>query len=206
MGLKNIHLHKGDIPADLKFGGSIAIDTETMGLKPRRDRLCVVQLSAGDGTAHLVQFAPGEYDAPNLKRLLENDSSIKIFHFARFDIAVIREYLGVSCQNIYCTRTVSKLVRTYTDKHGLREICRELLDVDLNKQHQSSNWGAKDLSKEQLQYAANDVLYLHKLKDKLDDMLDQSGRHHLAKACCDFLPFRAELDLEGWGSQHIFDH
>lgn len=202
----NITLHHGDIPSDIDFGSIVAMDSEAMGLKPRRDRLCVVQLSSGDGSAHLVQFAPGEYDAPNLKKLLLDEKTLKIFHFARFDVAVMQEYLGVMCKNIYCTRTVSKLVRTYTDKHGLRENCRELLGVDLNKQQQSSNWGAKELSNDQMKYAASDVLYLHALKEKLDGMLDQTGRHDIAQACFDFIPTRALLDLLGWGSTHIFDH
>ncbi len=201
-----ITLHQGDLPSGLDFGSSIAIDTETMGLNPNRDRLCLVQLSAGDGTAHIVQLAKDEYDAPNLKAVLANPKITKLFHFARFDIAVIRKYMGVECTPLYCTRTASKLARTYTDRHGLRDICRELLGVELNKQQQSSNWGAGELNEEQLKYAANDVLYLHELKQKLDEMLANVGRTELAQKCFEFLPVRAELDLEGWPEIDIFEH
>lgn len=201
-----ITLYHGDIPADLDLGKVIAIDSEAMGLKPKRDRLCLIQLSSGDGTAHLVQFKSGQYDAPNLKKMLADDSLLKLFHFARFDLAIIHEYLGIVSKNIYCTRTVSKLVRTYTDRHGLRENCRELLGVDLNKQQQSSNWGAPELSEQQLEYAASDVFYLHDLKVRLDEMLTQTDRHDLAKSCFEFLPTQARLDLLGWGNENIFDH
>ncbi len=202
----SITLHKGDLPADLVFTDSVAIDTETMGLNPKRDRLCLVQLSAGDGTAHIVQLSAGQYDAPNLKKLLADPAITKIFHFARFDVAVIKEYLNIECTPVYCTKIASRLCRTYTDRHGLKDICRELLDVKLDKHQQSSNWGSDDLSQEQLKYAAFDVLYLHKLKAKLDDMLTINGRSSLAKSCFDFLPTRAELDLNGWDEFDIFQH
>jgi len=201
-----ITLHHGDIPDNLDFGKSVAVDTEAMGLNNLRDRLCLVQLSSGDGNAHLVQIKKGEYDAPNLKKLLADQSVEKLFHFARFDIAILYHYLGVMCTPLYCTRTVSKLVRTYTDRHGLRELCREVIGVELNKQQQSSDWGAADLSDAQQQYAANDVLHLHALKIELDKRLEREGRTHLAKACFEFLPTQAELDLLGWGDTDIFAH
>lgn len=201
-----ITLYKNDIPAGLDFGASVAIDTETLGLNPARDPLCVVQLSKGDGKAHVVQLNRETYDAPNLKKLLSNPKILKIFHFARFDIAVSKVYLGVECSAIYCTRTASKLTRTYTDKHGLRDVCKELLGVELNKQQQSSDWGAEKLTQEQLNYAANDVLHLHALKTKLDEMLAREGRTELAQKCFDFLPVRAELDLAGWMNIDIFEH
>lgn len=202
----SISLHKGDLPDGIDFGNSVAIDTETMGLNPKRDRLCLVQLSAGDGTAHIVQISAGNYDAPNLKKLLQDQNVTKIFHFARFDIAVMKEYLGVDCTPVYCTKIASRLCRTYTDRHGLKDLCRELLGVHMDKQQQSSNWGSAELSQDQLSYAANDVLYLHKLKDTLDDQLAQVGRRELAKACFDFLPTRGQLDLEGWNEFDIFQH
>lgn len=201
-----IHLHKGDLPADVDFGSSVAIDTETQGLNPLRDRLCVAQLSAGDGTSHLVQFAPGQYDAPNLKRLLADQSVLKILHFARFDVAICRQWLGVTMGPIYCTKIASKLVRTYTDRHSLSVLAKELLDIDMSKQQQSSDWAAPDLSEAQLAYAAADVLYLHRIKDVLDGMLQREGRMALAQACFDFLPTRAELDLKGWEATDIFAH
>jgi ribonuclease D len=201
-----IKLYKGDLPDGLDLGPLVAIDTETLGLVPSRDRLCLVQLSAGDGTAHMVQFAPGQYEAPNLKRLLSNSSCTKLFHFARFDIAVFRQYLGVVTAPVYCTKIASKLVRTYTDKHGLKDLVKELLGVDLSKEQQSSDWGAADLSEKQLAYAANDVAYLHRLKQALDAMLVREGRAALAQACFDFLPARAELDLSGWADVDIFAH
>lgn len=201
-----ITLHKGDIPADLRLGPSIAIDTETMGLNPARDRLCLVQMSAGDGNAHLVQFAPGEYDAPNLRKLLRDPEISKIFHFARFDIASIKAYLDVDCTPVYCTKIASRLARTFTDKHSLKELCKELLGVEMSKQQQSSDWGAQTLSEEQLAYAASDVLYLHKLKEKLDVMLQREGRIHLAEEAFRFLPSRAQLDLDGWADVDIFAH
>jgi ribonuclease D len=201
-----IKLHKGDLPDGLDLGASVAVDTETLGLNPNRDRLCLVQLSAGDGTAHIVQFGKGAYAAPNLVRLMQNTATLKLFHFARFDLATIRRYLGVMPRPCYCTRTASKLVRTYTDKHGLKDLVKELLNVDLSKEQQSSDWGAADLSEKQLAYAANDVAYLHQLKSALDTMLAREGRTALAQACFDFLPTRAELDLAGWADVDIFAH
>lgn len=201
-----IEVHQGDLPADLDFGASIAVDTETMGLNPARDRLCVLQISEGDGNSHLVQFGPDEFTAPNLLSLLTDPGITKIFHFARFDIAAIRQHLNVLCAPVYCTKIASRLARTYTDRHGLKDLCRELLKVDLNKQQQSSDWGAETLSKEQLQYAAADVLYLHDLKQVLDAMLEREGRMHFAKACFAFLPVRAELDLAGWSGEDLFAH
>lgn len=202
----SINLHKGDLPSDIDFGSSVAIDTETMGLNPKRDRLCLVQLSSGDGTAHIVQLAQGKYEAPNLKKLLANQDVTKIFHFARFDVAVIKEYLGIECTPLYCTKIASRLCRTYTDRHSLKELCKELLGVSLDKQQQTSNWGIEDLSKEQLAYAASDVLYLHQLKEKLEDMLSQVDRTELAQKCFEFLPVRGDLDLEGWMDFDIFQH
>ncbi len=201
-----IEVHQGDLPADLDFGASIAVDTETMGLNPARDRLCILQISEGDGNSHLVQFGPDEFTAPNLLSLLTDPGITKIFHFARFDIAAIRQHLNVLCAPVYCTKIASRLARTYTDRHGLKDLCRELLKVDLNKQQQSSDWGAETLSKEQLQYAAADVLYLHDLKQVLDAMLEREGRMHFAKACFAFLPVRAELDLAGWSGEDLFAH
>jgi len=202
----SITLHDGDIPADLNFGPSIAIDTEAMGLQNCRDRLCLVQLSSGDGTAHLVQFKPGEYDAPNLKTLLRNPNILKIFHFARFDIALLKYYLDVECTPLYCTKIASKLIRTYTDRHGLRELCRHLLNVEINKQQQTSDWGAPTLDEDQLSYAASDVLYLHRLKEELDKMLEREGRVEFAQKCYDFLMTRANLDIAGWNNIDIFEH
>jgi ribonuclease D len=201
-----ITLHRGDLPADLRFGDSVAIDSETMGLNPHRDRLCLIQLSAGDGNCHLVQFAADHYAAPNLKALLQDQSVLKIFHFARFDLAVIRHYLGIDCTPVYCTKVASKLVRTFTDRHGLKDICRDLLGVELSKQQQSSDWGAATLTPEQLIYAASDVLHLHALKRRLDEMLAREHRTDLAAACFRFLPSRARLDLDGWPEIDIFSH
>jgi ribonuclease D len=201
-----IRLHKNDLPDGLDLGRAVAIDTETLGLNPHRDRLCLVQLSSGDNTCHMVQFEPGPYAAPNLKRMLADPAVLKLFHFARFDIAVMKRYLGVMAIPIYCTRTASKLVRTYTDKHGLKDLVRELLNVDLSKDQQSSDWGAAALTEKQLAYAANDVAYLHRLKDALDAMLAREGRTQLAQACFEFLPHRAELDLAGWPDADIFAH
>src|SRR5579864_958936 len=200
----SIHLHHGDLPAGLNFGSSVAIDTETMGLAPQRDRLCLVQLSAGDGVCHLVQFARGSYDAPNLRALLVDPKVLKIFHFGRFDIAMLQNYLGVRTAPVYCTKIASRLTRTFTDRHGLKDLCRDLLGVELSKQQQSSDWGSSDLTDEQLRYAASDVLYLHALKAKLDDMLSREGRKDLAQSCFDFLPTRALLDLAGWSAEDIF--
>jgi ribonuclease D len=201
-----ITLHRGDLPPDVAFGASVAIDTETLGLDPHRDRLCLAQLSAGDNTAHLVQFAPGQFDAPRLKALLTDPNVIKIFHFARFDIATMSRHLGVMTGPVYCTKIASRLVRTYTDRHGLKDLCRDLLGIELAKEQQSSDWGAADLTPEQLRYAASDVLHLHALKAKLDDMLAREGRTPLAQACFEFLPTRARLDLAGWAQQDIFEH
>lgn len=201
-----ISLHKGDLPKNLKFGDAIAVDTETLGLNPARDRLCLLQISGGDGNAHLVQLEKDKYDAPNLKALLADKNVLKIFHFARFDLAVIKAYLGVECAPVYCTRTASRLMRTYTDKHGLRDVCRELLGIEISKQQQSSDWGATDLTPEQQEYAANDVLHLHALKEKMDETLKREGRMELARRCFDFLPVRAQLDLEGWAGIDIFEH
>jgi len=200
------HLHHGDLPEGLLFGDSVAVDTEAMGLNPHRDRLCLVQLSRGDGDAHLVQFAAGCYDAPNLKRLLADPTVVKLFHFARFDIAILYHYLGVMPQPLYCTKIASRLVRTFTDRHGLRDLCKDLLAVDLSKQQQSSDWGAASLTEEQLRYAASDVLHLHALRARLDAMLTRESRTELARSCFDFLPARALLDLAGWAEQDIFAH
>ncbi len=201
-----IDIHEGDLPADVCFGDSIAIDTETLGLVPYRDRLCVVQLSGGDGAAHLVKFAPGAYQAPNLKKLLSDPSKTKLFHYARFDVAIIARYLGVVCTPLYCTKIASKLARTYTDAHGLKALCRELLGVEISKEQQSSDWGAATLSDEQVRYAASDVLYLHALRQKLDDMLVREGRDGLLSPCFDFIPNRCQLDLNGWNDLDIFSH
>jgi ribonuclease D len=203
-----VHLHKGDLPGGLSLGSLVAVDTETMGLRPERDRLCLVQLSAGDGDAHLVQFANGSYEAPNLKRLLGDPKTTKLFHFARFDLAALETYLGVSVAPVYCTKIASKLVRTFTDKHGLKDLCSELLGVSLDKQQQSSDWGAAELSQQQRAYAASDVLHLHKLKTKLDDLLLREGRMEIAEACFAFLPTRAALDRLGYGDDDgdIFHH
>jgi ribonuclease D len=201
-----VHLHQGDLPAGLSFGDSVAIDTETMGLNPLRDRLCLAQLSSGDGDAHLVQFAPGKYNAPNLRALLLDQKVLKLFHFGRFDIAVMAHYLGVVASPVYCTKIASKLVRTFTDRHGLKDLCRDLIGVDLSKQQQSSDWGAPELTEEQKRYAASDVLHLHALKAKLDGMLVRENRQQLALACFAFLPTRAFLDLTGYASTDIFEH
>jgi ribonuclease D len=199
-------VYKGDLPSNLVFKGDLAIDTEAMGLNNKRDRLCVVQISDGNGDAHLVQFVRGEYNAPNLVRLLSDPARVKIFHFARFDLSIMREYLGIRLSNIYCTRTASRLVRTYTDRHGYKDICKELLGVDISKQQQSSDWGTEQLSPEQVEYAASDVLHLHKLRAKLDILLQREGRQELAQACFNFLPFRAELDLAGWENDDLLAH
>ncbi len=201
-----IKLHKGDLPDGLDLGPLVAIDSETLGLNPMRDRLCLAQLSSGDGVCHAVQFAPGEYAAPNLKAMLGDPKVVKLFHFARFDVAMFRRYLGVVTAPIYCTKIASKLVRTYTDKHGLKDLVKELLGTDLSKEQQSSDWGAPVLTEKQLAYAANDVAYLHKLKDVLDTMLAREHRTQLAQACFNFLPARAQLDLAGWEDVDIFAH
>jgi ribonuclease D len=201
-----IRLHKGDLPADLDLGPVVAIDTETLGLNPHRDRLCLVQLSSGDGNAELVQIPPGPVLAPNLGRLLADPAVTKLFHFARFDLAVLFHALGVMPGPVYCTKIASRLVRTYTDRHGLKDITRELLGIDLSKQQQSSDWGAETLSEAQLAYAASDVFHLHALKQKLDVLLEREGRADLAQACFTFLPARAKLDLAGWAETDIFAH
>ena len=199
-------VYQNDIPADLNVTGDLAIDTEAMGLQNARDRLCVLQFSNGDGNAHLVHFQPGHYDAPNLKRLLADNSTTKLFHFARFDVAIIRAYLGILVQPIYCTKIASKLARTYTDRHGYKEICRELLGVDISKAQQSSDWGAPSLTEDQISYAASDVLHLHALREKLDAMLRRESRIQFAEAAYQFLPARAMLDLAGWAENDIFSH
>ena len=199
-------LYRGDLPEGLNLGACVAVDTETMGLNPGRDRLCLVQLSSGDGDAHLVQLAPGEYSAPRLRRLLADPATLKLYHFARFDLAVIYRYLGIMAAPAYCTKIASRLVRTFTDKHGLRELCKDLLGIDLSKQQQSSDWGAPELTEEQLRYAASDVLHLHALRSRLDAMLAREGRQALAQACYDFLPHRVLLDLGGWAEPDVFAH
>ncbi len=207
MSEPQIFVYEGDLPDDLILPeGPIAVDTETMGLDLNRDRLCVVQLSVGDGNAHLVRFEPNQYDCPNLKKLLADESRIKIYHFARFDVASIYKYLDIWATPIYCTKIASRLVRTYTDRHGLKDLCRELLGVQISKQQQSSYWGATSLSEDQAQYAAGDVLYLHGLKEKLDAMLEREKRTHLAQSCFEFMPTRVKLDLLGWGETDILAH
>lgn len=203
-----IHFHEEDLPGtDLFAPGPIAVDTEAMGLHPGRDRLCLVQLADGHGDEHLVRFSPGsDFAAPNLKALLSDPGRLKLYHFARFDIAIMRHYLGIMAAPLYCTRTASRLVRTYTDRHGLKELVKELLGQDLNKQQQTSDWGGPELNEAQRDYAASDVRYLHALKEKLDERLAREGRAALAQACFDFLPARAELDLAGWPEQDLFAH
>ncbi|MBY6003817.1 ribonuclease D [Salipiger bermudensis] len=200
------HLYKGDLPDGLDLGPIVAIDCETMGLEPHRDRLCVVQLSGGDGNAHLVQVAKGQTEAPNLCRLLRDESVLKLFHYGRFDIAAMYHAFGALAAPVYCTKIASRMVRTYTDRHGLKALTQELLSVDISKQQQSSDWGAETLTEAQRDYAASDVLHLHKLRDALDAMLAREGRTALAQSCFDFLPTRALLDLEGWPDTDIFAH
>jgi ribonuclease D len=201
-----IKLYRGDLPADFNPGSSIAIDTETLGLNPHRDRLCLVQISTGDGNAHLVQLDGKTYDAPRLKAVLEDPKVLKIFHFARFDVAALKKYLSADTAPVYCTKIASKLTRTYTDRHGLKDILKELLGIEANKQQQSSDWGAHMLSEAQKQYAAADVLYLHELKSRFDQMLEREGRTQLARSCFDFVPVRATLDLLGWPEEDVFAH
>lgn len=201
-----IHHHEGDLPANVKFEGSVAIDTETMGLNPFRDALCVVQLSDGKGDAHVVRLVRPDYNCPNLKSLVANPRVLKIFHYARFDVAMIQHWLGAPCFPVYCTKIASRLARTYTDRHSLKELSKELLNIDMSKAQQSSDWGAEKLSDAQLAYAASDVLHLHEIKARLDVMLEREGRIELAQACFDFLPVRAALDLSGWAEQDIFAH
>lgn len=201
-----IRLHRGDLPDLARYRGAVAIDTETMGLDPHRDRLCVVQLSPGDGSADVVQIAAQPGNAPNLKKLLADPAILKIFHFARFDLGILCKTFGVMAAPVYCTKIASRLARTYTDKHGLKDLVKELLGQDLSKQQQLSDWGAEDLSDAQVSYAASDVLHLHALKDKLDAMLAREGRDELAAACFGFLPDRVRLDLAGWAADDIFAH
>lgn len=200
-----VELHKNDLPAGRQWGNAVAIDTETLGLNPYRDRLCLVQLSKGDGNAELVQF-DRSYDAPELTRLLTDESVLKIFHFGRFDMAVLKHSLGVMPRPVYCTKIASRLARTFTDRHGLKDLCRELLGIEISKQQQSSDWGADQLTPDQLNYAASDVLHLHALREKLDAMLTRDGREGLARACIAFLPTRVELDLRGWADIDPFAH
>ena len=206
MLLKRIHLHQGDLPEGLDLGPVVAVDSETMGLNPFRDRLCLVQLSKGDGVCHLVQFARGAAPAPRLVALLSDPKILKLLHFARFDVAMFNHHLGVLARPVYCTKTASRLVRTMTDKHGLKDLCKELLGVDVSKQQQTSDWGAATLTEEQKVYAASDVLHLHELKEKLDALLAREGRSEIARACFDFIPYRAALDLAGWSEIDIFAH
>lgn len=201
-----IRLHKGDLSEPIPAGSVVAIDTETLGLNPHRDRLCVVQLSLGDGTADVIQIAAGQKKAPNLVRMLKDKSILKLFHFARFDLAVLQQAFGVETGPVFCTKIASRLVRTYTDRHGLKDLCRELIGVEISKQQQSSDWGAEILTEAQLAYAASDVLHLHALKAKLDPLLVRDGRKALAEACFRFLPARAALDLQGWPETDIFAH
>ena len=201
-----IELHRGDLPDNVDFGASVAIDTETQGLNTLRDRLCVVQLAGADGVCHLVHYPTPDYDSPNLRRVVNDTSVLKLFHFGRFDIAALNYYIGTDCRPVYCTKIASRLTRTYTDRHGLRELCREFLGIDLSKEQQSSDWGAAELTEAQLTYAASDVLYLHELRSKLDLMLARENRTDLAKACFEFLPTRAQLDLAGWPDTDIFEH
>jgi ribonuclease D len=201
-----IRLHKGDLPDQIGYSGAVAIDTETLGLNPHRDRLCLVQLSSGDGSADLVQIAPGQREAPNLTRMLADPAVTKLFHFARFDIGVLFHAFGVMAAPLYCTKIASRLTRTYTDRHGLKDLVKDLLDIEISKQQQSSDWGADTLSEAQLAYAASDVLHLHALREKLDERLAREGRRELAEACFRFLPTRSRLDLAGWSEEDIFSH
>ena len=204
----SIHFHEEDLPVDVLFSdGPIAVDTEAMGLVTGRDRLCLVQLSDGRGDEHLVRFSPGsDYSAPNLKSLLSDQGRLKLYHFARFDVAIMRAYLGIMATPLYCTRTASRLARTYTDRHGLKDLVKELLGLDMSKQQQTSDWGAREISDAQREYAASDVRFLHALKERLDDRLVREKRMDLAQACFDFLPYRALLDLAGWPDQDVFAH
>jgi len=202
-----VYIHKNDLPADLDLGDAVAVDTETLGLNLHRNRLCVVQLSAGDGHAHLVQIMPGVRSAPNLQTMMENPGVLKIFHFGRFDVAMMQQFLGIKTRHVYCTKIASRLVRTWTERHGLRELVREFLSIDLSKQQQTSDWGAEKLSESQTAYAASDVLHLHALRRHLDRLLARENRTELAQSCFDFLPVRADLDLNGWlDAEDIFNH
>ena len=201
-----IELHRGDLPDNVDFGASVAIDTETQGLNTLRDRLCVVQLAGADGACHLVHYPTPNYDSPNLRRLVNDTSVLKLFHFGRFDIAALNHYIGTDCRPVYCTKIASRLTRTYTDRHGLRELCREFLGIDLSKEQQSSDWAAPELSKAQQEYAASDVLYLHRLKEALDGRLEREGRMEMAQAAFNFLPTRAAMDIAGFEAEDIFAH
>jgi len=199
-------VYQGDLPDNLILGSVIAVDCETMGLNPNRDRLCVIQLSAGDGHAHLVQISQGQVKAPNLCKVLEDQKILKIFHFGRFDIAALFKTFGVLTTNVYCTKIASRLIRTYTDKHGLKDICSELIGVEISKQQQQSDWASSELSQNQREYAASDVLYLHQLKDVLEHRLKRENRLEIARGCFDFLEYQVDLDIQGWGEQNIFAH
>ena len=203
---KSIEVYQGDLPAGISFGDSVAVDTEAQGLNPNRDRLCVVQVSAGGGVCHLVQFPDADFTAPNLKALFTDDAVTKIFHYARFDVAIIKKYMGVVCGPVYCTKIASKLSRTYTGNHGLKDVCKELVNIDLSKEQQTSDWAVETLSPSQIEYAAADVLYLHQIRDELDKILQREGRSDLARACFEFLSTRADLDLGGWSDEDIFAH
>ncbi|WOR14314.1 ribonuclease D [Hyphomonas sp. FCG-A18] len=203
--MNGIKLHKGDLPANLDLGAIIAVDTEAMGLNPVRDALCVVQISSGDGSAHVVQLNR-DYDCPNLKALMADPAVLKIFHFARFDVAMMQKWLGITCAPVWCTKIASKLARTYTDRHGLKDVTREIVGASMDKSQQSSDWGAAELTDQQLHYAASDVLHLHHIREGLLAMLEREGRVELAQACFDFLPVRAELDIKGWEDTDIFAH
>ena len=203
---KSIEVYQGDLPAGMSFGDSVAVDTEAQGLNPNRDRLCVVQVSAGGGVCHLVQFPDADFTAPNLKALFTDDAVTKIFHYARFDVAIIKKYMGVVCGPVYCTKIASKLSRTYTGNHGLKDVCKELVNIDLSKEQQSSDWAVETLSPSQIEYAAADVLHLHQIRDELDKILQREGRSDLARACFEFLSTRADLDLGGWSDEDIFAH
>ena len=200
------HLYQNDLPDDINLGPIVAIDCETMGLNPHRDRLCLIQMSSGDGDCHLVQIAPGQTQAPNICKILADPNVLKLFHYGRFDIAAMAQTFGTIAKPVYCTKIVSKLVRTYTDRHGLRNLLQETLGIDISKFQQQSNWGATKLTDAQMEYAASDVLHLHKLRDVLNERLDREGRTEMARACFDFLPMRAQLDLAGWPEQDIFSH
>jgi ribonuclease D len=201
-----IRFHKGDLAADVRYGGAVAIDTETLGLNPLRDRLCLVQLSGGDGNADIVQIAPGQREAPRLTALLADPAIVKIFHYARFDIAVLSHAFGTMAGPLFCTKIASRLTRTYTDRHGLKDLIKDILDIDISKQQQSSDWAAEALTDAQLAYAAADVTHLHQLRERLEMRLDREGRRELAESCFRFLPTRARLDLAGWGEEDIFAH
>ena len=204
--VKNIKLYKNDLPSDIKFKDSIAIDTETMGLNINNDRLCLVQISDENGNSHIIQFLKNNYDAPNLKKILNDKNILKIFHFARFDVAIIKKNLGIMCNPIYCTKIASKLARTFTDRHGLKDLCKNLLKIDINKQNQTSDWGNDNLTEDQIEYAAGDVIYLHEIKNKLDKIIEREGKQNLAKSCFKFLATRVEFDLLGWQDKDIFQH